>query len=156
MGEKGKEREKGGERENKEEGVRERGSTFSLDFSTISSSNPGEARGKVDPHCKGYAWVPGLWSFDKLREVGVFSYLVISCLKIHENGLGSCEARNGHEIRSQRKGTEYLVGTVLGQSTACSGTALCSSELVVGLKFVHVYLLACCCLERIACVIYEE
>ena len=80
----------------------------------------------------------GIVEFQQLRDVGVFSYLVISCLKIHENGFGSCEAENGHEIRSQRKGTEYLVGTVLGQSTACSGTALCSSELVVGLKFIHV------------------
>ena len=59
-------------------------------------------------------------------------------LKRYENGLGSCKAGNGHEIQSQRKGTEYLVGTVLGQSTTCSGTALCSLELVVGLKFVHV------------------
>ena len=39
---------------------RERGSIFSLDFLAIGPSNPGEARGKVDPHCKGYAWVPGL------------------------------------------------------------------------------------------------
>ena len=85
-------------RENREEGngkggesfrERERESTFSLDFSTICSSNPGEARGKVDPHCKGYTWVPvlggggGGGGFRQLREVGVFSYLVISCLKIH-------------------------------------------------------------------------
>ena len=91
-------------------------------------------------------WVLGLWSFDKLREVGVFSYLVISCLKSHENGFGSCETRNGHAIRSQRKGTECLMGTVLGQFMACSGIALCSPELVVGLKFVQGYLLACYCL----------
>ena len=64
------------EGEKGEEGVRERNSTFSLDFPAIGPSNPGEARGKVDPHCKGYAWVLGLWSFDKLREVGVFSYLI--------------------------------------------------------------------------------
>ena len=43
---------------------RERESTFSLDFPTIGPSNSGEARGKVDPHCKGYAWVPVLGSFD--------------------------------------------------------------------------------------------
>ena len=39
---------------------------------------------------------------------------------------------------AQRKGIEYLVGTVFGQSMTCSGTALCSPELVVELKFVHV------------------
>ena len=36
------------------ESFRERESTFSLDFPTIGPSNPGEERGKVDPHCKGY------------------------------------------------------------------------------------------------------
>ena len=92
-------------------------------------------------------WVSRLWSFDKLWDVGVFSYLVISCLKSHENGFGSCEARNGHAIRSRRKGTECLMGTVLGQSMACSGTTLCSPKLVVGLKFVHACLLSCCCME---------
>ena len=49
------------EREKKEEGERrnsrQRGSTFSLDFPVIGPSNFGETRGKVDPHCKSYAWV---------------------------------------------------------------------------------------------------
>ena len=83
---------------NREEGVRERGFTFSLDFSAICPSNPDEARGKVDPHYKGYTWVPGLWSFKKLWEVGVFSYSDIYCLKSHENGFGSCEAGNGYDF----------------------------------------------------------
>ena len=55
----GKEREN---RERKERGEeeedfreRERESTFSLNFSMIGSSNSGETRGKVDPHCKSYA-----------------------------------------------------------------------------------------------------
>ena len=48
---------------------------FSLDFPVIGPSNFGKTRGKVDPHCKSYAWVPALWSFDKLREVGVFLLL---------------------------------------------------------------------------------
>ena len=72
-----------GEGENRNRKVREnrrdfraRVSTFSLYFSTIGLSNPSESRGKVDPHCKSYTWVPVLWSFDKLQEVGVFSYLV--------------------------------------------------------------------------------
>ena len=50
----------------KEREFRERISTFSLDFLAINSSNPGETRGKVDPHCKSYAWVPVLWSLDKI------------------------------------------------------------------------------------------
>ena len=44
--------------------VKVRSSHFSLNFLAIGPSNPGEARGKVDPHCKGYAWVLGLWSFE--------------------------------------------------------------------------------------------
>ena len=42
-----------------------------------------------------------MWSFEKLREVGVFFYLDILCLKIHENGFGCCEAGNGHGFRFQ-------------------------------------------------------
>ena len=60
--------------ERKRRNSRERGSTFSLDFPVISLSNSDETRGKVDPQCKSYLWVPKVWSFDKLREVGVFSY----------------------------------------------------------------------------------
>ena len=69
----------GGKKERKREkerSFRERSSTFSLDFSAIGPSNPSKTRGKVDPHYKSYTWVPVLWSFDKLREVGVFSYLI--------------------------------------------------------------------------------
>ena len=50
-------------------------SNFSLDFPAIGAAVSGETRSKVDPHYKSYAWVPVLWSFDKLREVGIFSYL---------------------------------------------------------------------------------
>ena len=64
-------------REKKEEKVfKERVSNFSLDFHAIGLAVSGETRSKVDPQCKSYAWVPVLWSFNKLREVGVFSYLV--------------------------------------------------------------------------------
>ena len=52
------------ERERKKEFFRERSSHFSIDFPLIGLSNSGETRGKVDPHCKSYAWVPVLWSFD--------------------------------------------------------------------------------------------
>ena len=74
------------ERERKEEEFRERESTFSLYFLAIGPTNPGETRGKVDPHCKSYVWVPKVWSFDKLREVGFFSYLFYSLAKSHLNG----------------------------------------------------------------------
>ena len=43
---------------------RESVSTFSLDFLVIGQSNSGKTRGKFDPHCKGYAWIPILWSLD--------------------------------------------------------------------------------------------
>ena len=42
---------------------RESVSTFSLEFPVIRPSNPCEPRGKVGPRCKGYMWVPVLWSF---------------------------------------------------------------------------------------------
>ena len=58
----GKKREKERKRVKGRE-FRQRGSTLSLDFPAIGPSNPGETRGKVDPHCKSYAWVPILWSF---------------------------------------------------------------------------------------------
>ena len=41
-----------------------RSSHFSLDFPVIGPSNSGETRGRVDPHCKSYAWVQVLWIFD--------------------------------------------------------------------------------------------
>ena len=55
----GKKREKERKRE-EERAFRERSSHFSLDFSAIGPSNPGETRGKVDPHYKTYVWVPVL------------------------------------------------------------------------------------------------
>ena len=64
-------RERGEKEKGKERGKRRREfreSTFSLDFSTIGPSTPDKARGKVDLHYKGYAWVSGLWSFDNSRR----------------------------------------------------------------------------------------
>ena len=75
------------ERERKDRDFRERSSTFSLEFPSIGSSVSGEARIKVAPHGKGYTWVSVLWSFDKLQEVGVFSYLVYFLLKCFVNCL---------------------------------------------------------------------
>ena len=66
----------------------------------------------------------GIVEFRQLREVGVFSYLVSSCLKIHENSLfWSCEAGNGHALRFQGSGTEGLM----------RGLSLDSPQLEVGL-----------------------
>ena len=56
--------EKEKEREKKESFCRERVSTFSLNFPMIRPMVPGETRGKVAPHCKSYACVLVLWSFD--------------------------------------------------------------------------------------------
>ena len=56
------EREKKEERERRDS--RERSSTLSLKISAIGPSVSGEARSKVAPHGKGYAWVPVLWSFE--------------------------------------------------------------------------------------------
>ena len=75
-------REKKEERERKRV-CREKVSNFSLDFPAIGLSVSDEPRGKVALRCKGYAWVPVLWSFEKLREVRVFSYLVYFRLRIH-------------------------------------------------------------------------
>ena len=55
---------KRGEQTECERDFKVRSSYFSLDFSVNSLSNSGEIRGKVDPHCKSYVWVPILWSFD--------------------------------------------------------------------------------------------
>ena len=63
----------GGIGERKEGDFRERSSTFSLEFPAIGLSVSGEARSKVAPHGKGYAWVPVLGSFDKLRKGRGFS-----------------------------------------------------------------------------------
>ena len=50
-------------------------SEFSLGFWAIRSSEFFGARRKVILRDEGNAWAPVLRSFDKLREVGVLSYL---------------------------------------------------------------------------------
>ena len=54
---------------------RKRGSDFSLRFRSIGSSDFFGPRRKVVLRGKGNAWAPISWSFEKLREVGVLSYL---------------------------------------------------------------------------------
>ena len=61
--------------------VRER--DFSLDFRAIRSSKLFGAKRKVVLRGEAYEWAPVLRVFDKLREVGVSSYLVFTlCLSV--------------------------------------------------------------------------
>ena len=57
---------------------RERGSDFSLRFQAIGPSDFAGTRSKAVLRSEGFAWVPVLRSFNKLREVGVLSYLFYS------------------------------------------------------------------------------
>ena len=94
-----------------------RSSHFSLNFLLIGQSNFDEARGKVDPHCKSYVWVPEVWSFDKLWEVGVLSYLVIFCLKSHEMVLGVVRSEMATDFGSKEMEPMIDEGAVHGQAT---------------------------------------
>ena len=49
---------------------RVRSSHFSLGFPVIGPLNSSGTRGKVDPHCKSYTWVPEVWSFDNSERKG--------------------------------------------------------------------------------------
>ena len=60
---------------------------FSLGFRTIGPSDFFGPRRKVVLHNVGIAWVPVLGSFDKLRKVGVLSYLFYLLFKCFVNGL---------------------------------------------------------------------
>ena len=62
---------------------RERISNFSLDFLQIRPSEFVGARRKAALRIEAYAWAPVLGVFDKLREVGVSSYLSFTlCLNV--------------------------------------------------------------------------
>ena len=64
-------------------GFRERRTSFSLDFREIRPSKFVGTRSKAVLRSEGFAWVPDLRSFDKLREVGVSSYLSFTlCLSV--------------------------------------------------------------------------
>ena len=56
---------------------RERVSSFSLSFYVILPLAVVGTRGKATLRIKAYTWVPVLWVFDKLLEVGVSPYLVL-------------------------------------------------------------------------------
>ena len=60
---------------------RERRTSFSLGFRGIQPSKFVETRRKAAQRGEGFAWVPDLRSFDKLREVGDSPYLAFTlCL----------------------------------------------------------------------------
>ena len=62
---------------------RERRTSFSLGFRTIQPSEFVGTRRKAALRGEGFAWVPDLRSFNKLREVGVSSYLSFTlCLSV--------------------------------------------------------------------------
>ena len=56
-------------------GFREKVSDFSLDLRQIRPSAVFGTRRRTVLRGEGFAWVPDLWSFLKLREVGVSPYL---------------------------------------------------------------------------------
>ena len=58
---------------------------FSLRSREIEQSDSFGARRKVALCNKAYAWAPVLRSFDKLREVGVLSYLSYTLFKCFIN-----------------------------------------------------------------------
>ena len=60
---------------------RERRSSFSLRSRVIGPSEFFGPRSKVVLRSEGFAWVPVLRCFDKLREVGVLSYLGYTLFK---------------------------------------------------------------------------
>ena len=54
---------------------REKVSDFSLDLRQIRLSTVFETRRRTALRGEGFAWIPDLWSFLKLQEVGVSPYL---------------------------------------------------------------------------------
>ena len=64
---------------------REREITFSLGFRSIGPSDFFGPRSKVVLRSEGYAWAPVSGSFNKLRELGVFSYLIYPLFKCFVN-----------------------------------------------------------------------
>ena len=61
-------------------------SGLSLRSRSIGQSDFFGARRKVVLRGEGNAWAPVSWSFDKLREVGVLSYLSYTLFKCFVDG----------------------------------------------------------------------
>ena len=64
---------------------RERVSNFSLGFPAFGLSDFFKPRSKVVLHGEGYTWALVSGSFDKLREVGVLSYMIYPLFKCFVN-----------------------------------------------------------------------
>ena len=72
------EKEKGEERRKEKGKGKERRERERKNFLAFGRSNFDSSRTKVGARIAIYAWTPKSWSFDKLREVGVLSYLFYS------------------------------------------------------------------------------
>ena len=129
----GWERRREGERRENHEGenFRESVSNFSLDFLAIGPSVSGEARSKVAPHDKGYAWAPVLGSFDKLQKVGVFSYLVYSFAKSLVNDLGVVRQEMAMDFDSKEVELKLMKGLSMDSPCTIFGTVKNSPDLCV-------------------------
>ena len=64
---------------------RERVCNFSLEFPAFGPTDFFEPRSKVVLRSEGFSWAPVSGIFDKLREVGVLSYLIYSLFKCFVN-----------------------------------------------------------------------
>ena len=68
---------------------RERSTSFSLGYLEIRPSAVFGTRSKTALRGEGFAWVPDIWSFLKLQEVGVSPYLssipILSVLSMFES-----------------------------------------------------------------------
>ena len=82
-------------------GFREKVSDFSLDLRQIRPSAVFGTRRRTAPREEGFAWVPDLGSFLKLREVGVSPYLGFTLYLSVLQCFGLLEALNGRLIGSK-------------------------------------------------------
>ena len=80
---------------------RERVYDFSLDFWQIRPSTVFDTRGRTALRGEGFAWVPDLGSFLKLREVGVSPYLGFTLYLSVLQCFGLLEALNDRLIGSK-------------------------------------------------------
>ena len=71
---------------------RERESTFSLRSTAFRPSVLIRARGEVGLRCKGYAWVPVLWSFDNSERYRFSPTCFILWIRVILSGWGCLEA----------------------------------------------------------------
>ena len=79
----------------------ERESSFSLKIRAIRPSAVFGTRGRTALRGEGFAWVPNLWSFFKLLEVGVSPYLGFTLYLSVLQCFGLLKALNGRLIGSK-------------------------------------------------------